>query len=60
MMQKIVNPRDISVKYINAVSLRNQGKYGEALKLQRELAQEKPENARYHDSLSVPLHELRR
>ena len=55
-MQKIANQRSFSTKYINGIVLYNQGNYEEAIKLQRELVQEQPQNARYHDSLSTTLH----
>lgn len=56
-MQKIITQADSSKKYLSAISLENQGKYKESMKLMQELVLEQPNNARYHDTLSVVLHE---
>lgn len=59
-IQSITDDTDSIAKYTKAVLLHNQGKYKEALQLKRELIENYPRSARYHDSLGVTLHEMKR
>lgn len=59
-IQQITSQTDLQRMYREIMILHNDGKYAEALEINQKLIEIDPDNARYHNSLSVVLYRLER
>ncbi len=59
-IEQITSQTDLHRLYREAIILNNTGKYIDAMEVKKQLIEMEPENARYHYSLGVTLHEMKR